>query len=68
METNNGGDEVGMKAFERYFDYLVAAAINKKSVLDKLEDNNAKIAATNKDLVTIVNKLSKEINYLEQET
>ena len=36
METNNGDDEVGMKAFERYFDYLVTAAINKKSVLDKL--------------------------------
>ena len=54
VETNNGGDEVGMKDLEGYFDNLAAAAINKKSVLEQLVANNAKISATNKDLVAIV--------------
>ena len=43
-----------MKALEGYFDNLAAAAVNNKSVLEQLVANNAKLAATNKELVTIV--------------
>ena len=31
---DNGGDEVGMKALEGYFDNLAAATTNEKSVLE----------------------------------
>ena len=65
---NNGGDKVGMKAPEGYFDNLAAAEINNKSVLEQLVDNNSKLAATNEDLVAMVKKLSNEINNLERET
>ena len=54
VKTNNGGKKVGMKALEGYFNNLAAAAINKISVLEQLVTNNAKLAATNKDLVVIV--------------
>ena len=57
-----------MKALEGYFYNLAAAAINYKSVLDKLMANNAKIAAINKDLVAIVKQLSNDIKNLERET
>ena len=43
-----------MKALEGYFDNLVAAAVNKKSVLEQLVANNNKLAATNEELVAIV--------------
>ena len=49
VEMNNGGNEVGMKAIEGYFDNLASSEINKKSVLKKLVDNNSKLAATNED-------------------
>ena len=54
VETNNVGEEVGMKAFKGYFDKLVAAAINEKSVLQQLVVNNSKLATTNEDLVAMV--------------
>ena len=47
-----------MKALEGYYINLAAAAINKISVLDQLVTNNAKLAATNEDLVAMVKKLS----------
>ena len=54
VDTNNDGEKVGMKVLEGYFDNLAASAINEKSVLDQLVANNAKIAATNEELVVIV--------------
>ena len=57
-----------MKDLEGYLDNLAASAINKKSVLEQLVTNNAKLTATNEDLVAIVKKLSKEIKNLERET
>ena len=68
VETNNGGDEVIMKALEGYFDKLTAATINKKSVLEKLVTNNSKLAATNEDLVAMVKKLANKIKKIERET
>ena len=68
LETNNGGDEVGMKALEGYFDNLAAAPINDKSVRGKLVANNSKLTATNKNLVVIVKKLSNKMNNLERKT
>ena len=63
VETNNGGYKVGMKSLEGYFNNL-AAAINYKSVLEQLVANNAKLAATNEDLVAIVIFFSNNINNL----
>ena len=54
VETNNGGDEVGMKDLEVYFDNLVAASINEKSVLEQLVASNSKLSTTNEDLVAMV--------------
>ena len=56
VETNNGGDEVGMKALEGYFNKLAAATINEKLVLKQMVAKNSKLAATNEDLVAIVKK------------
>ena len=67
-ETNKGVDEGGMKSLDGYFDNLAAATVNKKSVLKQLVANNNKVAATNKNLVAIVKKLTNDINYLERET
>ena len=59
VEKNQGIDNGGMKALEGYFDNLDAtAAVNKKSVLRQLVANNTKIAATNKNLVTMVKKIA----------
>ena len=54
VETNNGGNEVGMKAIEGYLDNLATAATNENSVLEQLVANNSKLAATNEDLVGMV--------------
>ena len=54
LETNQGVDKGGMKALERYFDNLAAAAVNEKSVLYQIVANNTKLASTNEDLVAIV--------------
>ena len=61
VETSSGGNEVGINNIEGYFDNLSATAINEKSVLKQLVTNNSKIAATNKDLVVMVKKLSNNI-------
>ena len=50
-----------MKALEGYFENLAATAVNEKSVLEKMVANNTKLAATNKDLVAIVKKLTNGI-------
>ena len=68
METNNGVNEVGMKALEGYFDNLAASAVNKKSVLEQLVAKNAKLAATNEELVAILKKVSNNIKNIERET
>ena len=57
MATDNGGNKLGMKALEGYFDNLDASAINEKSVLEQLVAKNAKLDATNEDLVAIVKKI-----------
>ena len=59
VEKNNGGNKVGMKALGGYFYNLSAAVINEKLVLEQLVANNAKLAVTNKDLVTIVKKFQR---------
>ena len=63
MEINNSVDELGMKALELCLDNIAAAAINDKSVLDKLVANNAKLAATNEELVAIVKKFQQNQEY-----
>ena len=47
VDTNHGGDEVGIKSLEGYFGNLAAAAVNEKSVFEKLVANNAMLATTN---------------------
>ena len=54
VETNHGGNEVGMKALKRYFDNLAAATVNKNQCFEKLVENNATLAATDEELVAIV--------------
>ena len=56
-----------MESLEGYFDNLAAAAVNKKSVLEKLVVNNTKLAATNENLVVVVKKMTSNIKYLERE-
>ena len=68
METDNGGNEVGMKDLEVYFNNLAAAAINEKLVLEQLVANNSKLIATNTDLVVLIKTLSKDIKNLKRET
>ena len=68
VETKQGVDDGGMKALEGYFDNLAAAAVNEKSVLEKLVANNTKLVTTNENLVAIVKKLTNDIKYLERET
>ena len=43
-----------MKFLEGYFDNLVAAVVNEKSVLKQLVLNNTKIATSNESLVALV--------------
>ena len=47
---------------------LAVTAVNKKLVLEKLVDNNTKLADTNKNLVAMVKTLNDNISDLEQET
>ena len=60
VDTNNGGNEVGMKSLEGYFDNIAAAKINNKSVLEQLVTNYSKLADTNKDLVAIVKNFQRD--------
>ena len=55
-----------MMALEGYFDNLCAAATNEKSVLEKLVAKNAKLAATNEDLVAIVKNVQLETYRLKK--
>ena len=59
VETNNGGNEVGMKALKGYFDNLAAASINKKSVLKQLPTDKCKLVTTNKEWVVMVKTIVK---------
>ena len=59
MTTEGGGYEVVLKALEVYFDNLSVAAINEKTVLEKLFAINAKLAATNEELVAVVRKVNQ---------
>ena len=43
-----------MKALEGYLNNLAAVAVNKKSFLYQLAENNTKLDATNENLVAIV--------------
>ena len=54
VATDNGGKAVGLKALEEYFDNLAAASTNEKTVLEQLVACNAKLAATNEELVAVV--------------
>ena len=56
-----------MKSLEGYFDNLAAAAVNERSVLEKLVGNNTKLAANNESLVAMVKKLTGDIKNLERE-
>ena len=68
MERIQGVDDGGMKALEGYLNNLAAVAVNKKSFLYQLAENNTKLDATNENLVAIVKKLTNYIKYLERET
>ena len=48
---DDSGDKVGIKDLEGYFDNLAVVITNKKSVIEQLVANNAKLAATKKELV-----------------
>ena len=54
MTTDDGGDEVGLKSLEGYFNNLSAIVTNEKTVFEKQVASNTKLAATNKELVTVV--------------
>ena len=64
VTTNNGGKLLGLKALNGYFENLAAAATNEKTILEQLFASNAKISATNEELVAVVKNLTKENNYL----
>ena len=49
-----------MKALEVYFNNIVATTTKDKSVLEQLVANNAKLAATNEELVAIVQNFSNK--------
>ena len=68
VATNSGGNKVVIKAIEGYFYNVSSTTSNKKSVLDQLVAKNAKIAATNKDLVAIVKISSNENKDLQRYT
>ena len=53
VENKQAVNDGGMKALEGYFDNLAAAAVNEKSVLEQLVENNTKLAANNKSLVVV---------------
>ena len=60
MTTDDGGDKVGMKALEGYFENLAVAATNNKSVIEQLVANISKLVVTNKELVAIVKILQQK--------
>ena len=60
MATDDDRDEVGMKDLEGHSENLAAVATNKKSVTEQLVDNNAKLTATNKEVVAIVKTFQRK--------
>ena len=48
--------KVGLKALEGYFDNLYTTSTNEKTVLEQLVARNAKLIATNKELVAVKKK------------
>ena len=57
-----------MQTLDGYFNNFAAAAVNEKLILEQLVANNTKLAATNKNLVTIFKKQTNDIKYLGWET
>ena len=68
VATGKGGNKVGMKVLEGYFDNLAAAATNRESFLEQLVANNVKLAATNEDLVAILKRVSNKNKDPQQES
>ena len=67
VTTDDGGNTVGLKSLERYFDNLAAATTNKKTVIEQLFTSNAKLAATNEELVAVDKKVTNNSKDLQQE-
>ena len=65
MTTYNSGNAVGLNALKGYFNNLVAATTNKKTCLEQLVNNNAKLVATNEELVAVVEKLTNDNKNLQ---
>ena len=57
-------DDGGIKALKGYFDNLVAAAVNEKSVLQQMVLNNKFLTTSNESLVALVKKLTGDIKNL----
>ena len=57
---DDGGDTMGLKSLGGYFCNLDAAETNKKKILEKLVASNAKLAATNEELVSVMKKLTND--------
>ena len=51
---------MGLKSLGGYFCNLDAAETNKKKILEKLVASNAKLAATNEELVSVMKKLTND--------
>ena len=60
-------EDFGIKALEGYFDNLAAAAVNEKSVLQKLVLNNTTLTTSNESLVTLFKKITGNVKNIEQE-
>ena len=60
MTTYDRGDEVGLKALKGYFDNVAADTTNEKKFLEQLVASNAKLAATNEELVSVMKKLTND--------
>ena len=59
-------DGVGLKALERYFGNLAAAAVNEREFLQQLLLKKNTLATSNESLVALVKKLSGDIKDLER--
>ena len=66
VTTYGSGYTMVLKALEGYFDKLAAAATNEKTVLGKIVASNAKLAATNRDLLAVVKFLTNENKDIQQ--
>ena len=66
--TDNGGDAVGQKALKGYVYNIYASVTNEKTILEQLFASNAKISATNEELVAVVKKLTNDNKDIQQES